>query len=192
MALFNKNIETNMKTKKVLILFLLFPFFCLSQNAEKIKWYSFNETAELQKKQTKKIFIDVYTDWCGWCKKMDASTFSHPVIAKLMNKYFYAVKLDAEKGDTIFYNNQKYGKRDSNKKTPNDFAAMLLNGKMSYPTTVYLDEAMQSLGPVPGYLEPQMMEKILVFFGENHYKTTEWKVFEKNFKGEIVVEEHGY
>jgi len=184
-----------MYTMKKAVFFAVFMLGCLAgftQKPQKIKWLTVNEAQQMQQKEQKKIFIDVYTDWCGWCKKMDANTFNHPVISKLLTKYYHCVKLDAENGDTIYFSNQKFFKMDTQKRTPNEFAVNLLNGKMSYPTTVYLDENFQSLGPVPGYLEPQMMEKILIFFGENHYKTTEWKVFEKNFKGEIIVEEHGY
>ena len=129
--------------------------------------------------------MDVFTDWCGWCKKMDANTFTHPTIVKLMNKYFYAVKLDAEAGDVINYKGTAYKKQNEAKRTPNDFASLMLNGKMSYPTTVYLDEALNSFGPVPGYLEPKIMEKILTFYGENIYKQKTWADFEKSFTGEI-------
>lgn len=181
-----------MKKTVFFAVFILGSLAAFSQKPQKIKWLTVNEAQQLQQKEQKKIFIDVYTDWCGWCKKMDANTFNHPVISKLLTKYYHCVKLDAENGDTIYFSNQKFFKMDTQKRTPNEFAVNLLNGKMSYPTTVYLDENFQSLGPIPGYLEPQMMEKILIFFGENHYKTTEWKVFEKNFKGEIIVEEHGY
>ena len=175
---------------------LLFAFWgCLNSaqaQTATINWHRFSELESLQKQAPRKVFIDVFTDWCGWCKKMDASTFKHPVIVKLMNRYFYAVKLDAEAGDSLRYQGISFGKRNGEKRTPHDLAVKLLNGKMSYPTTVYLDETLNSLGPVPGYLDAAIMEKILVFFGENHYKTTEWKVFEKNFSGEIVKEEHGY
>jgi thioredoxin-related protein len=118
-------------------------------------------------------------------KKMDSNTFTHPVIVKLMNNYFYAVKLDAESAEIIKYKGTDYKKANDRKQTPNDFASLMLNGKMSYPTTVYLDEALNSLGPVPGYLEPKTMEKILHYFGENYYKTISWVDYEKGFVSEI-------
>lgn len=56
------------------------------QETPKIRWYSIEEAVELNSKSKakdkKKFFIDVYTDWCGWCKKMDANTFTDPVIVK--------------------------------------------------------------------------------------------------------------
>jgi thiol:disulfide interchange protein len=55
---------------------------------EKIKWYTIEEVQKLNQENPKKIFIDVYTDWCGWCKKMDATTFQDPKIIKLLNEDF--------------------------------------------------------------------------------------------------------
>ena len=66
--------------------------------AQDIQWMSFEAAIEMQAKasQPKKIFIDVYTDWCGWCKKMDAETFNNPEVAAYMQAHFYMVKLDGE------------------------------------------------------------------------------------------------
>ena len=70
-------------------------------NAQKVNWMSWDEAVEANKQNPKLIFVDVYTDWCGWCKKMDASTFGNPVIAKYMSENYYAVKFNAEGKDTI-------------------------------------------------------------------------------------------
>src|SRR5664279_713123 len=69
--------------------------------SEKIRWYSFEEAYTLNKKKPKKIFIDVFTDWCGWCRKMDAETFTNPTISEYMSDHFYCVKLNAERKDTV-------------------------------------------------------------------------------------------
>ena len=76
---------------------------------DKIHWISFDEAIKLNSGYPKKkILIDVYTDWCGWCKKMDAVTFSNPVIASYINEHYWAVKLNAEGYDTIIYNGVTY------------------------------------------------------------------------------------
>lgn len=153
---------------------------------EKINWLTFEQAVELNKKNPKKIFIDVYTGWCGWCKVMDAQTFTNPVIIKKMNANFYAVKLDAEMKDTVRFQNQVFvNPNPTQRGSTHQLAAALLNGQMSYPTTVYLDENFSMLGPVPGFLKPEAMEPILAFYGENHYKQTKWEDFSKTFKGEV-------
>lgn len=73
-----------------------------------IKWYTPEEAYEKNKISPKPFFIDVYTDWCGWCKRMDATTFKDPVIAQYLNNNFYPVKLDAETKDTVNFMDRSY------------------------------------------------------------------------------------
>jgi thioredoxin-related protein len=144
---------------------------CWSQKAKRsgvIKWVTLEEAAALTKKEPRKIFIDVYTDWCGWCKKMDKSTFTDPAVAAYVNQKYYAVKLNAEGREPITINGKTY--RYNEQMRAHEAALALLNGQMSYPTTVYLDETMGIISPVPGYLEAPMFKTILAYFGENHYK----------------------
>ena len=69
----------------------------------KVQWMTFEEAIEANKDNPRKIFVDIYTDWCGWCKKMDAQTFNHPDIASYMNDNYYNVKFNAEqKGEVVF------------------------------------------------------------------------------------------
>jgi thioredoxin-related protein len=147
---------------------------------EKIKWLTIEQAAERMKKEPRKVVIDVYTDWCGWCKKMDKDTFTDPKVAKVINKYYYPVKLDAEGKDPITLNGVTYTFKPEYKS--HELAVMLLQGQMSFPTTVYLDENMNMLAPVPGYLDANNFYKILSFFGENHFKTMNFQEFEKTFK----------
>ena len=46
-----------------------------------VKWYTIEEADALMKTDPKPIFVDAYTDWCGWCKRLDKDTFSDPIIA---------------------------------------------------------------------------------------------------------------
>jgi thiol-disulfide isomerase/thioredoxin len=48
------------------------------------------------KNENKLIFIDFYTDWCGWCKKMDREVFSIEEVGSYFNKEFINLKIDAE------------------------------------------------------------------------------------------------
>ena len=74
----------------------------------KITWLTWNEMVKLNEKNPKKIFIDFYTSWCGWCKVMDRNTFEDSIVAKLMMKDFYCVKFDAERRDTIHFLNRDW------------------------------------------------------------------------------------
>ena len=71
-------------------------FVTLQLSSQEVKWMTWEEAAAANDKQPKKIFVDVYTNWCGWCKKMDASTFKETDVVKILNEKFYPVKLNAE------------------------------------------------------------------------------------------------
>lgn len=150
-----------------------------------VKWYTIEEAMKLNEKTPKKIFIDVYTDWCGWCKTMDKNTFNQPQIAEYLNKYYYPVKLNAEQKEDITYKGTIYKNKGTEPRSPHDFAAALLQGKMSYPSVVYLDGENNLLTAVPGYYPPEEMEPILVFFGEDHYKTAKWDDFKAKFVSKL-------
>jgi thiol:disulfide interchange protein len=66
--------------KKIGLIIIVICFVSAANAQEKIKWHTLPEAIELNKKEPRKFMIDVYTDWCGWCKRMDATTFSNDTI----------------------------------------------------------------------------------------------------------------
>ena len=144
---------------------------------EELKWYTIEQIEKLSAENPRKIFIDVYTDWCGWCKRMDATTFKDPRIIKILNEDFYAVKLDGEGKEAIVFKDREYKFVPQGRNGYHELAAALMQGKLSYPTTVYLDENLNMIQPIPGYLQVQDLEPILIFLGKDHYKNQTWQDF---------------
>lgn len=154
--------------KKLLYLLALVIATSPFAKAQEINWLSWNEAMELRKTEPKKVFIDVYTDWCGWCKKMDASTFKDPAVVEYMNKNFYCIKLDAERTDTITFNGMTFvSTNPGQKRAVHTLAYSLLDGKMSYPSYVILDENMVRLNIIAGYKSVEPLMAQLLFFGTN-------------------------
>ncbi len=158
-----------------LILILLLNSFQVAEDKEAIKWLSFEEAVALQAKEPKKILVDVYTDWCGWCKKMDKNTYTDAEVIKNLNKNYYLVKFNAEQKEEVKFKDKVFKFKAEYK--AHELAVSLLNGQMSYPSTVFLDEDLNLLTNVPGYLTPKDINPILVYFGENIYKTKNWKEY---------------
>ena len=147
----------------------------------KVQWMTMEEALEKSKTDKRKIFIDVFTDWCGWCKRMDESTFVDPSVAQYLNDNFYAVKLNAEQQQEIVFNNKTYSFRKNGARGYHELAAELLNNRLSFPTVVFLDETLNIIQPIPGYLEAPKLETILNYFGTDSHKTTPWETYERKF-----------
>jgi len=148
-------------------------------NGQEVEWLSWQEATELAKseKNPKKIFIDVYTDWCGWCKKMDKDTFQNQEVAAYMRENFYMVKLDGEGKDPIEFKGKTFTYVPSGKRGYHQLAAALLQGRLSYPTVVFMDENLNMLSPVPGYQKPAPFLNIARYFGDDIYLNKDWKTY---------------
>lgn len=142
---------------------------------EKINWVSIEEANKLRQLEPRKIMIDVYTDWCGWCKRMDATTFSDPKLVKYVNANYYAVKLDAEQKEPITVGGKTYVYVANGRRGYNEIAHEMLQGKMSYPTIVFLDESMNMIQPLAGYRDAETLQPILEYLAQNAYKETPWE-----------------
>ncbi|MEP7255777.1 MAG: DUF255 domain-containing protein [Ferruginibacter sp.] len=148
---------------------------------DKIKWLSLTELQVAFAKQPKPIIIDVYTDWCGWCKVMDRETYSNEKVIDYLNKNFYAVKFNAESTAEVVFANKKYNYNPAY--NANDLAVYLLGGRMGYPTTVLLSTLDAQPAPLSGYLKPSELEPPVKFFGDGAYKTKDFPTFMKGFAG---------
>ncbi len=158
-----------------------------------IDWMTFEEAAERARTDAnpKMVFVDVYTDWCGWCKVMDKKTFSHPTIAKYMQEKFYMVKFNGEQKEDLVFRGQTYKFVNSGRRGYHELAAALLQGKMSYPTVVFLNEKMEMISPVPGYHPPEKFYIIASFFGDKSYLNENWNSYQETFDKTLETSSSG-
>lgn len=145
--------------------------------SQEVKWMTWEEAATANDKQPKKIFVDVYTHWCGWCKKMDTSTFKEADVVNFLNERFYPVKLNAEQKESIFWRDVEFKWVAGGRDGVNRLAYELLDGQMSYPTYVILDQEFSRILASPGYKDGPTLMKELKFAADEHYKTTTWPAY---------------
>ena len=174
-----------MKSLYFLVFITIASFNLSAQQAEKVKWYTLDEALKLNATAPRKILIDTYTDWCGWCKKMDAETFDHPVIAAYVNKNFYAVKFDAESSAPVQFAGHTFTNQGSggSRKTTHQFASAL--GVTGYPTVVYFTGDLKMIGPVSGFYTAEQIEPLLHFIVNEKYMSVSLEDYQKTFVSEL-------
>lgn len=177
--------------KKIIVVFL-FAFTGII-SAQEIKWMTMDEALTAQAKAPKKIFVDMYTAWCGPCKMLDKNTFSNPDVANYINKNFYAVKFNAEGNEVVNYKGKTYSNpsydpaKATRRNSAHQFSRYM--GVSAYPTVIFLDIDGQLINRVKGYRTPQQLEIYLKLFGTDLWKsiTTQeaYQKFLEDFKPEF-------
>lgn len=138
-------------------------------NVVEVQWKTASEAFTEAKTSKKKIVLDVYTDWCGWCKRMDKSTYGDANVAAYLGEKYVVAKMNPEKEGTVQYQGKNY--------TQAEFAQAL--GISGYPATAFFDENGELLTVIPGFVQPADFQKVLTYFAENIHKTKTWEEYAK-------------
>ncbi len=135
-------------------------------------------------KDEKLIMVDFYTDWCGWCKRLDKETYMDPEVIELTNKYFYAIKFDAEQMDSVEFAGKMYKMKAAGKRGTHDFAMEMGSrpgGRIGYPTISFIDPMGKKIAVEAGFKDAAKMKLTLIYYGEGHYKTKDFITFQKEY-----------
>lgn len=147
----------------------------------KVKWLTLTELQAAYQKEPRPILFDIYTDWCGWCKVMDRDTYQKDKVADYINQQYYAVKFNAESKDSVILGDKKFGYTPAYR--ANGLAVYLMNGQMSFPTTVFLPGVNAQPAPLAGFMKPSELEGPLKYFGDGAYQRQNFQEFMKTFTG---------
>ncbi len=135
-------------------------------------WKSFNDGMTEAKRSNKKILVDVYTDWCGWCKKMDAQTYNDANVAKYLADQYVLVKLNAESEKKLSYKGKEYTERE--------LAGAF--GITGYPSTLFLKADGEAITLYPGFADAKNFRVILTYIAEDHYLTKKFADYTASLK----------
>jgi len=135
-------------------------------------WRDIGAGLDEAKSSGKPIMVDVYTDWCGWCKRMDRDTYAKPDVKAYLERSFVPVRLNAESNTKVSYQGKSY--------TYREFAGgFRIN---SYPTTMFLGSDGKHLASAPGYMGAADFLTVLRYFGDGHFKSQSWKEYQEDLE----------
>jgi thioredoxin-related protein len=138
-------------------------------DTSKLQWYSFEQGLAEAKKTNKKMLVDVYTDWCGWCKKMDADTYSNSTVVSYLQEKYVVVKLNAESSSRLSYQGKQYTERE----LAGEF------GVSGYPTTLFFKSDGSTITGAPGYYGAADFKTVLSYIAEDRYLDTKFEDYAK-------------
>ena len=120
-----------------------------------ISWKSYEEGLSVAKKDSKKLLITFYADWCTYCKVMDRETFNDAAIVSYINKNFVPVRVDSDK----------------DRETANEFKVRGL------PDTWFMTKDQEVIGHRAGYIPADTMIEVLKYINTDSYKEMSFKNF---------------
>ncbi|MBS1667431.1 MAG: DUF255 domain-containing protein [Bacteroidetes bacterium] len=161
-------------------LFLLLTSVMPMPKENRVKWIGLTEAEANLKNEKRPILIDLYTDWCGWCKVMDKKTYSNKKLAAYLADKFYTVRLNAETKEQISWNGKTYHFNSAYK--VNEFAIFITKGRLEFPTTIVIPTDGSEPQAIAGYLETKDFEIIAKYFGESNYGNISFDEYQKKFK----------
>jgi thioredoxin-related protein len=135
----------------------------VADTAAKINWMQFDLGLAKAKKENKHMFVDFTTSWCGWCKKMDAETFSRPEVIKYVNDHFIAAKVIGDSDKELDIEGYKISEKNL---TTGSFKVT------GFPAFAFLTPEGINLGLIPGYRQTDAMMSYFEFVKEKKYDTT--------------------
>lgn len=139
-----------------------------------VVWMGWDEGLREARRTNRPVLVDVYTDWCGWCKRMDRDVYARADVRDYLANRFVVVKLNAEAQDGVQYD----GKDLTSAALAEQFRVT------GYPTTVFLRSTGGHLINVPGYVPADRFLLVLRYIGEGHMeKGVEWESFLKANSG---------
>lgn len=120
-----------------------------------LTWLSIDQASTLKNNDEKLYFIDVYTEWCGWCKVMDKEAFTDPEVVKALEERFHVVKFNAEQTYLVNWEGNEYIYKAGGRKGIHELAIELLSNQLSYPSMVVLDKDRNFKTVLVGYKKPK-------------------------------------
>lgn len=174
-------------TKKIITLFAALFILLGNVSAQQIKWSAIEQAAKTER-TSKLYFVDFYTSWCGWCKKMDRETFKDPVVIKILNTYYIPVKFDAEGNADFTWNGTRHTAPTpvpGSRATTHSFAKAVLGRQMGFPSFGIFNSDQSLVTILQGYQTSNDLVMILWYLASGDNRKYSFEKYQKIFDKDI-------
>jgi len=134
----------------------------------RLAWHELEPALAEAKRVGKPVMVHVYTDWCGWCKRMDQSTYGQADVRDYVARKFVPARVNAE-------DDRRRATYEGEDLTYRQFADAFRISR--YPTTLFLTPDGALISQVPGYVKPGPFLGVLQYVAGGHYKTRTYDAY---------------
>lgn len=116
----------------------------------------------------KKVVVEVYAPWCGWCRKMTNEVYADADVRRYLNEHFVVARLNGDDADETF---------EFQGHTLNGMELAQGLGASAFPTTVFLDDESAYITRLPGYVAQSDFLQVLHYIGSNAFESKSFQEF---------------
>jgi thioredoxin-related protein len=132
-----------------------------------LTWYKYDEGLAKAKKEKKHVVLHFYTNWCGWCKRMDKQTFADQQVRRVLNEDYVTIRVNGQSGENVSI--------DGKDATERQVAGMY--GVRAYPITWFLKPSGERIAPKSGYCSAEEFLYILNWVKDDLYEKMSFQEF---------------
>lgn len=136
--------------------------------APEIQWIGIEEGLRTGQETDRKILVNIYTDWCNFCKKMTDTVYPDSTVRQTVFEHFVPVGLNAESDAIVLFKGEPISEKD--------LARQL--GVRSYPTLLFMSSSGELILQSNGYMPAGDFNRMLTYIGTSAYETMEFIQFE--------------
>ncbi|MCK4385223.1 MAG: DUF255 domain-containing protein [candidate division Zixibacteria bacterium] len=141
-----------------------------AQNSCTLIWHKYDEGLAKAKKEKKHILVAFYTSRCGWCRKMDKSTYADEAVKKVLNESYVAIKVNGQSKEKVGADQKKITEKELARKF----------WVRAYPTTWLLKDSGEKIAPYYGYADAPTFLNVLNYIKDDLYDKMSFEEYLKN------------
>ncbi len=147
-----------MRPRIGVLLAILLAFTCRDASAREARWRAWDPGLREAATSGRPILVDVKTEWCGWCRRMERDVYSRDDVSGYLSRRFVTIRIDAESPNPAGYQ----GRATTERALATRFQVT------GYPTTIFLHPGGEHIVNVPGYVPADRFLLILRYVGDGH------------------------